>query len=43
MAVGAALGLLFGLLLLESVAVGLLLGVVGGALVGLIWQVQSNR
>lgn len=43
MAIGAALGLLFGLMLLETVAAGPLVGAGAGALVGLIWNVQIRR
>jgi uncharacterized membrane protein len=43
MAVGSALGLLFGLMLLESVFIGPIVGAVVGALVGMIWELQSKR
>ena len=43
MALGAALGLLFGLMLLGNAAVGPLAGAVIGAVSGLIYEVQSRK
>jgi len=42
MAMGAALGLLFGLMLLENVIAGPLVGTVAGALIGMVWELQSK-
>jgi len=42
-ALGAALGLLFGLMLLGNVAFGSLAGVVIGAVIGLGYEAQSRR
>ncbi len=43
MAIGAAIGLLFGLILLEGVVVGSFTGALVGIAVGLIRHVQKNR
>jgi len=43
MAIGAALGLLFSLMLFENVIAGPLAGVVVGAVIGMIWELQSKR
>lgn len=42
-AVGAAIGLFFGLVLLEGVVVGPFAGALVGISVVLIWHVQKNR
>ena len=43
MAIGAALGLLGGLMLLDNAVAGLLVGVVLGFLIGAVYQMQAGR
>lgn len=43
MAIGAALGFLFGLMLLDSVFIGPIVGAMVGAVISMIWELQRSR
>jgi hypothetical protein len=43
MAIGAGLGLLFGMMLLDSAITGPLAGVGIGAVIGVIWEAQNRQ